>query len=120
MKKNSYVIKTVKDAKKASFKVAQLSTTKKNTLLREMARELVAKKNLLIRENKKDLDYARKAGMQSAMIDRLALTEKRIKDMAAAVSDVARIPDPIGKSLSSWKRPNGLKIEKKLSGKIGM
>ncbi|MBN1493793.1 MAG: glutamate-5-semialdehyde dehydrogenase [Candidatus Omnitrophica bacterium] len=113
MKQNAYVLKTVKEAKKASFSAARLSTAKKNTLLREMAKALLQNKIVLMRENRKDLAYARAAGISSAMLDRLALTEKRIKEMVSAVAAVARIPDPIGKSLACWRRPNGLVIEKR-------
>ena len=112
MSVRSYVLKTVKAAKDASYAAAQLTTKKKNAVLRDMAAILDAHAALLIRENGKDIAYAEKNGISSAMIDRLRLDKKRIAQMARAIRDVAGLPDPVGAKLAQWKRPNGLRLEK--------
>jgi glutamate-5-semialdehyde dehydrogenase len=113
MKITAYVKQTVQAAKRASYKAAQLTTTQKNALLKQMSTALLKRKAVLIRENTKDLAYARSAGMSAGMLDRLMLDNKRIQHMAAAILDVVRIPDPVGRSLARWRRPNGLVIEKR-------
>jgi len=108
-----YVKNMVAAAKNASYKVAQLATSEKNYVLRNISKALMKNKSALIRANAKDIAYARKTGIAESLIDRLALDEKRVEEMANAILDVVRIPDPVGKSLACWKRPNGLTIEKR-------
>src|SRR5262249_13521310 len=98
--------------KEASTRAAQFSATAKKRLLEQIARELEKNSHYLEKENKKDLAAAKQAGLTTAMIDRLTLTPERIKEMADGVKAVAGLPDPVGKVLASWKRPNGLKISK--------
>ena len=62
--------------------------------------------------NAKDVEAGRQAGLSSAMLDRLTLTDKRINDMAQGVYDVAKLEDPVGKVISEWTRPNGIRIQK--------
>ena len=59
-----------------------------------------------------DVQAGREAGMSQALLDRLSLTEARIQDMAAAVEEVAKSADPVGKTLSGQRLPNGLQLEK--------
>ena len=60
--------------------------------------------------NKADLDAAKAAGMSAALMDRLMLDPKRLEAMAAGIETVARFPDPVGRELARWSRPNGLDI----------
>jgi glutamate-5-semialdehyde dehydrogenase len=60
--------------------------------------------------NKGDLEAAKAAGMSAPLMDRLALDAKRLEAMAAGVEIVARLPDPVGRELARWQRPNGLDI----------
>lgn len=113
MKKQDYVLSIVKKAKQASYVVVDLSEKKKNALLNQMADALVEASASLVRANKKDCAYAKTNGLSVAMIDRLTLSYERIEKMASAMRDVATLPDPIGKPLAEWKRPNGLKLEKR-------
>ena len=62
--------------------------------------------------NRLDLEAGRAAGMSQALLDRLALTEGRVRAMAQAVEEVAKAPDPVGRVLSGETRPNGLRLEK--------
>lgn len=104
----------LKNVKKASASVHQLSTKKKKKILLDVAKEILKDKKRIITENKKDLVQARKNGLSSAMIDRLTLSEARIKGMADGVRVVANLPDPIGKIVRKWKRPNGLNITRRV------
>ena len=66
----------------------------------------------LLAANALDVQAGREAGMSRALLDRLSLTEARIQDMAAAVEEVAKSADPVGKTLSGQRLPNGLQLEK--------
>jgi glutamate-5-semialdehyde dehydrogenase len=99
-------------AKEASRRLAVLSTDEKNALLLALANELVARKKEILEANRKDVEAGRAAGLTGALLDRLELTEKRFAEMVEGVRQVARLPDPVGKVVKKWKRPNGLEIEK--------
>jgi glutamate-5-semialdehyde dehydrogenase len=74
-------------------------------LLRERASEILA-------ANARDLEEARAKGLTAAFLDRLALDPKRIEAMARGVEEVATLPDPVGRILATFERPNGLRIER--------
>jgi len=99
-------------AKNAQPIVARTSTEVKNQVLKSMAQVLEKNISYLEKENKKDIVSAEKRGLSSALIDRLRLTPKRIKEMSACLKEVADLPDPVGEIIKMWRRPNGLKIGK--------
>ena len=78
-----------------------------------MAGELCARSTYLLEENEKDLRAAEEKGVKQSLIDRLRLTEERIRDMAEGLKQVAALDDPIGEVLSMKNRPNGLRIGKR-------
>jgi len=98
---------------------SKLSGPEKKKLLWKIADELLRSQKKIQSENKKDLKQAEKNGLSSAMIDRLTLNPQRIQAMAKGVRTVANLPDPIGRVMGSWKRPNGLQI-RRLSVPIGV
>ncbi|MBF0486388.1 MAG: glutamate-5-semialdehyde dehydrogenase [Candidatus Omnitrophica bacterium] len=106
------VLEQAKRAKQAALQLALVSTKDKDNALRAMAKALLDAHLLIIRENAKDISAGQKAGLSSAMIDRLTLNEKRIKAMADGMLDIVKLKDPVGKILATYKRPNGLKINK--------
>jgi len=99
-------------ARKAGRTLALTSGQQRTEALRRMAAALRERTSELIAENAKDLSAAEAAGLSSAMIDRLRLDESRVAKMARAVEEVAEQPDPVGRILGGWVRPNGLRIEK--------
>lgn len=99
-------------AKEASYELMNASTTEKNNALLKMAEKLLDNAEYILSENKKDLDKAEAKGTSKAMLDRLALSQKRIEDMADGLRQVVGLADPIGEVISMWKRPNGLQIGK--------
>ncbi len=100
-------------ARSASQKLVSISTTTKNDALKAIADALVANADIIIEANKKDIDSARENGTREAMIDRLTLTEERIKGISEGVLQVMALNDPIGEIINMTKRPNGLMIGKK-------
>lgn len=111
-----------KSAKEASYKLAGMSTSQKNELLKLIAEKLRMNKITIIENNKKDIESARSRGIPENIIDRLALDEKRIDGIADGVLEVCALPDPVGEVISMQKRPNGLSIGQKRVpiGVIGM
>jgi glutamate-5-semialdehyde dehydrogenase len=98
-------------AKTAARRLA-VAGEEKNRALLKIAEALTAHAEEILAANAEDLDRGRAAGLTEALLDRLALTERRIQGMAAGVREVAAMPDPVGKVLSGGRRPNGLLIEK--------
>ncbi len=96
-------------AREASAKLLLLSTAQKNAVLMVMADAIEANAESIIAANKEDLDSS---GLSGAMLDRLMLNPKRIKEMASGVRAVAKLTDPIDETLAEWTRPNGLRIRK--------
>ncbi|NQT75731.1 MAG: glutamate-5-semialdehyde dehydrogenase [Candidatus Omnitrophica bacterium] len=104
--------KILRDAKEASRVLAGVPTKDKNKALLAMAQALLKKSRYILLRNAKDVSLARKKGLSSAMVDRLKLTDKRIKEMAASLRSVAALKDPVGDVIAQWKRPNQLLIKK--------
>ncbi len=106
------MIQFAAEAKEASQVLAELSQRAKRKILEEVAVRLRKEFRKIIAANQKDLRAAKQMRLTDAMMDRLMLNAKRVEQMAKAVSDVAKLPEPIGKVLKSWRRPNGLRISK--------
>lgn len=100
-------------ARGASRELALLDTRRKNSVLRAMAKALDEGREALQTANAADLAAGREAGLSAAMLDRLTLTPSRITAMIEGLRSVARLKDPIGRSLRTWRRPNGLQIVKR-------
>lgn len=106
------VLKIAKDAKEASKKIAQLSSSVKNEVLLEVAKKIREKREYLKEVNTRDLNLAIAAGHTKAFIDRLTLSDKVIEAMAKGLEEVALLPDPVGEVVKMWRRPNGLLVGK--------
>ena len=130
MKLKDKIIKLLKGAKEASIALANIDAKEKDAVLSKMSLVLLKNTKYLLSENAKDVSTARdsaKAFSESSknkrqsefLLDRLTLTEKRVREMADSLKQVAYLKDPVGKILKQWKRPNGL-IIKKISVPIGV
>jgi glutamate-5-semialdehyde dehydrogenase len=104
------VVSKAKQAKKAARKLAHIGSEIKNKALLEMADELEKQTKQILAANEQDMDYGREHELPESLLDRLLLTEERIKGMADGLREVAKFDDPIGEVLGMKKRPNGLKI----------
>lgn len=100
-------------AKSASRKLAVIGTQAKNTALTYIADDLEKNSGIILEANRVDLENAEKNGVRKTMLDRLALSEDRIKAIADGVRQVRELPDPIGGVIEAYKRPNGLQIAKR-------
>ena len=98
-------------AKVQKPKLAAMGGEQRNLALLKMAESLKNKSDEIIAANKIDIENA-KDKISPVMIDRLTLTKERIFAMADAVVDVTKLPDPLGETISTVKRPNGLTIRK--------
>lgn len=99
-----------RQAKKASRQLAVAPTTVKDQALMDMADALETGSQEIIAANRLDLEQGEKQGLTAALLERLMLDEKRIKDMAQGLREIAALPDPIGEVLGISKRPNGLEV----------
>jgi glutamate-5-semialdehyde dehydrogenase len=97
-------------ARNASREMASASTNCKNQALELIAEAIIREKNVLLAANKKDIDAAKAAGLDVAMLDRLTLSEKSIIAMAEGLKQIASLPDPIGEMSNFKYRPSGIQI----------
>jgi len=96
---------------KAAARLLALSTdSRRRQAMELMAKRLKERAGELIAHNQEDLKKARDSGMSEALLDRLSLTEGRVKAMAEGVASLAGLPDPLGRILREDQRPNGLNI----------
>ncbi|MBB4038412.1 glutamate-5-semialdehyde dehydrogenase [Microvirga flocculans] len=99
-------------ARAAARRVALAGAEEKNAALRSMAASIRARAGAILAANAEDLAEARAKGQPAAFIDRLMLDSGRLEAIAAAVESIAALPDPVGRVLARFERPNGLLIER--------
>jgi glutamate-5-semialdehyde dehydrogenase len=99
-------------AKAAARALALAPTEQKDRALTAMASAIRAAKSDILHANAQDITDAKAAGLSAALLDRLALDDKRIAAMADGVEVVREQPDPVGRITESWTRPNGMTIER--------
>ncbi len=97
-------------AKIASSVIRTTSTEIKNQALMAAADFLEHDSDIILQANAQDTQIAKQKNISASMIDRLILNDKKIKDIANALRDIAHLPDPVGRTLAQWQRPNGLDI----------
>ncbi|HEV8035991.1 glutamate-5-semialdehyde dehydrogenase [Yoonia sp.] len=106
-------------AKAAARDLSMATTAQRNLALTEAAKALRAKTADILAANDKDLESIRDSGKDAAFIDRLKLTDDRVGAMADALDAIAAQDDPLGRTLATFDRPNGLRIER-ISVPIGV
>lgn len=104
-------VELLENAAKQKRTVATATEAQRNEALERIADTITENADKIIAANAIDLENAR-GTISDVMLDRLALNEKRVKAMADAVRDVAKLPDPVGREIEETTRPNGLKITK--------
>ena len=95
-------------ARAASRALGRLDAADRTRGLKAIAAAIRAAAPAILEANLKDMDAARKKGLDAAMLDRLALDEGRVDGIVAGVEAIAALPDPIGREMARWTRPNGL------------
>ena len=99
-------------ARTATRELALASSTARNNALVHAA-DAIRANNLAIKTaNVTDMTFAKKKGVNGAMLDRLMLDDTRIEAIANGLESVAELPDPLGRVLGNWQRPNGLEISR--------
>ncbi|PTT17026.1 glutamate-5-semialdehyde dehydrogenase [Microbacterium sp. HMWF026] len=99
-------------AKDAAREIALLDAARKAEVLDAIADALVARTDEIVGANADDLERGRTDAIGEALLDRLRLDAPRVASLAAAVRDVARLPDPVGRVLDERTLPNGLRLQK--------
>ena len=122
MSATTIIADIAKRARIAARTLAASSGAERNQLLLNIADELEKNLDLILKANQLDIDSAKSAGISSSLQDRLLLTDKRIKEMAAATRDIAKLADPLGKVLIERNLENGLNLKQKSVpfGVVGM
>ena len=98
--------------RQAAQVLAQLPTAARNDLLQAMALALEEDADAILAANAQDLAAAEAKGVGTAMLDRLRLDPARLAGVAAAVREVALLPDPVGQVTRDDVRPNGIRVQK--------
>ena len=99
-------------AREAAGELALASSAQKNEALERMAARLESGSEQIIEANRQDLEAARSKGRDLAFLDRLMLDGLRVAGMARGLREVAALPDPVGRTIAKWTRPNGLEISR--------
>ncbi|MCC4235303.1 glutamate-5-semialdehyde dehydrogenase [Vibrio anguillarum] len=102
-----------KAAKQAAFQLATVSTTQKNNALAIIADELEVQSAAILKANAQDIELARQAGLNDAMLDRLLLNESRLQAIANDVRNVINLNDPVGSEIDSRVLENGLSLSRR-------
>ena len=106
-------------ARDAARALRETSTEAKDAALLAAAAAIRARSADILAANAEDVMLAKMEGLSPALLDRLALDEERVEAMARGVEEVAALPDPVGRELARWTRPNGLEIAR-LATPIGV
>jgi len=101
-----------KKARAAAVYMAKANTHAKNAALLETAKLIRANKAALTQANQADMAQAQANGLDAALLDRLALSDKAIETMAEGLEQIAQLPDPIGEMTDFKNRPTGIQVGK--------
>ena len=101
-----------RQAREAARALALAPASRKNRALARMAASIRAARSAILAANAEDLAEAKSAGATAAFVDRLTLDAQRIEAMAAGLEVIRKLKDPVGTILASWRRPNGMRIER--------
>jgi len=109
---NAEMAKIGRRAREAATELALASAETKIAALNGAAAAISANAAEILAANARDLAEADEQGVSAALRDRLALNPKRIEAIAAGLEAIAALPDPVGRVLAEWTRPNGLRIQR--------
>ena len=109
---SSDVDRQARACRAAAAGVAALDTAQRTALLQAMAAAVLSHADGILAANERDLAAARDKGLGAAMLDRLMLDPPRLRAMADAITEVARLPDPVGQVTRDEVRPNGIRVQR--------
>jgi glutamate-5-semialdehyde dehydrogenase len=110
---HEYVEQLARAARRASRELVAVSADDRSRALERFAHALRESGRLILEANATDVTAARAAGLAPALVERLRLDERRVEAMAHGVEQIAAQPDPVGQTIESLTRPDGLRIEKR-------
>ena len=119
MKKNLFMDKIGEKAKIAALGLPNIDINKRNSVLKKYSWYLKTNYKSILKANQKDVSNARLKKINDSLLDRLKLNNEKIDQIRKSIKEIIKFKDPLSKTLSSWKRPNGLVI-KKVSIPIGV
>ena len=99
-------------AKQASAVLNSAPSSQKNSFFDFAIQEIQSDKELILMANNQDVTQARDSGKDDAFIDRLELNNERLEGICKTLEEIKLFPDPVGKVLATWNRPNGLNISR--------
>jgi glutamate-5-semialdehyde dehydrogenase len=99
-----------RSARRAARELAQVDTARKDAALTAIARALIARAEEILQANARDMESGREAGLSEALLDRLALDERRIAEVARAVEQIVALPDPVGEVIEGRRLESGLDV----------
>jgi glutamate-5-semialdehyde dehydrogenase len=100
------------DARAAARRLSVASTAEKRAALVAMAAAVRGRAPMILAANAADVAAMTAAGAQASFLDRGTLDAGRVEAIARALEEIAALPDPVGRVLAAWERPNGLRIER--------
>lgn len=100
------------EARQASRRLAALTSDEKAAALITAADEIESRRAGILAANEADMEQARTEGISGALLDRLALDERRVRAMAEGLRSVARLPDPVGAVTGGWELHNGIRLQR--------
>jgi len=106
------VAETCAAAKRAAAGLASMPSGVKDAALEAIAAALVDRTPEILEANARDLEAGREAGLTDALMDRLAVDERRVSVIAGQVRDIAALPDPVGEVIEGRRLANGLEVGK--------
>ena len=113
------IIELGKNAKKSALDMKLCTNEQKNSALKNLVKSLDNNREKILEANKIDLENGKKKSLANPLINRLTLTDKSIDSLIKSIEDIIEIPDPVGITLESWVRPNGLSF-RKISTPLGV
>lgn len=118
----SEVRKKGQAALQASYQLMGVTTEEKNEALRLIAEQIIKDQAYILEQNRLDLEAGKEKGLTEAVLDRIMLNEDRMKGMAEGIQQVIELNDPIGETLETIEKENGLLIKRQRVpiGVIGM
>ena len=99
-------------ARAAARELARTSSEQRNHAITAAARSLLANAETILAANAQDVARATERQVAASLLDRLRLDPPRVAAMATALTDIVALPDPVGRVLAQWTRPNGLVIQR--------
>lgn len=104
--------KELATCKNSKALLLKLDNEKRELLLKRIAKAITDSKDFILSENEKDIKNAKENGLKESMIERLTLNDERIHDLVLGIFNVMALPDYVGEVIETYKRENGLVIEK--------